>query len=149
MRLADIVVSNTEGEIVGVDLSKALLAQAEVNANGRDRVSLQHLDGHDLDTLEQASFDAVFSNAAMHWMSRDPLKVAQGAYHVLRSGGRFVSEMGGAYNVAGVRAELYASLRQRGHSPEQVDPFWWPTVKQQTRILEQAGFTVETCGQFS
>jgi SAM-dependent methyltransferase len=36
---------------------------------------------------------AVFSNAALHWMKRDPNKVIEGVHRVLKEGGRFVGEV--------------------------------------------------------
>src|SRR4051794_22877021 len=45
-----------------------------------------------------SEFDAVFSNAALHWM-RDADAVISGVYRALVPGGRFVAEMGGYGNV--------------------------------------------------
>lgn len=46
-------------------------------------------------------FDAVFSNATLHWCKRDPLGVLKGVRNVLKPGGRFVAEMGGFMNCIG------------------------------------------------
>ena len=45
--------------------------------------------------------DKIFSNAALHWCSRDPLGVLENACKILKAGGLFVAEMGGHGNVAG------------------------------------------------
>jgi len=49
----------------------------------------------------QEGYDAVFSNAALHWCKRDPLGVVQGVRRALKPGGRFVAEMGGFMNCIG------------------------------------------------
>ena len=49
----------------------------------------------------QDKFDAVFSNAALHWCKRDPLGVLVSASKILKPGGRIVAEMGGFMNVIG------------------------------------------------
>ncbi|KAK4047814.1 hypothetical protein OIV83_005157 [Microbotryomycetes sp. JL201] len=135
------------GLIVGVDSSADLLAKAKELLSGDGNVELVLRDGHDLGTLpdSDAKFDAVFSNAALHWMSRDPQAVADGAHKVLKHGGRFVAEMGGFMNVAGVRAALYDAVAKRGQDPASLDPFYWPTPAAHTRVLEKAGFRVESC----
>src|SRR5579862_4266048 len=59
------------------------------------------LDAHVMDGTKLAfenEFDAVFSNAALHWM-RDPDAVIAGVWRALKPGGRFVAECGGAGNV--------------------------------------------------
>ncbi|ORY88679.1 S-adenosyl-L-methionine-dependent methyltransferase [Leucosporidium creatinivorum] len=137
--------------IVGVDLSANLLAKAKANAaasSAGDNLTLIERDGHDLSTLpaeHQGAFDAVFSSAAMHWMKREPKEVAKGAYGVLKKGGRFVSEMGGALNMVGVRSTLHQVLKRRGHEVEKLDPWYFPTPTEQKRVLGKAGFRVESC----
>ncbi|KAK4047292.1 hypothetical protein OIO90_006253 [Microbotryomycetes sp. JL221] len=135
----------SRGRVLGVDSSQDLLERATELTRNSPNVELVQLDGHDLGTLESTQFDAVFSNAALHWMSRDPQAVAKGAYHVLKPKGRFVAEMGGYMNCAGVRAALYQAVRERGQDPQTLDPFYWPTVEAHTKVLENAGFRVETC----
>lgn len=91
------------GSIVGFDASPDLLAKARANAASfplSDRtttpVTWIEGDGHDLEKSEEKEgFDAVFSNAALHWMKRDPAQVVRGVYGLLKSGGRFVGEVCG------------------------------------------------------
>ena len=53
----------------------------------------------------------IFSNAALHWCSKDPLAVLVNVHKILEKGGLFVAEMGGHGNVAGteLRSE-YSSV---------------------------------------
>ncbi len=50
-------------------------------------------------------FDAVFSNAALHWMRRADEVIAR-VRRALRPGGRFVGEFGGHGNVAAISLPL-------------------------------------------
>src|SRR6266849_4306388 len=59
-------------------------------------------------------FDAVFSNAALHWMKSDPDAVIAGVARALKPGGRFVAEMGGHGCVAAITVALITVLQRRG-----------------------------------
>ena len=100
-------------------------------------------DAESLDLTKQAErfgqFDAVFSNAALHWMT-DPDAVATGIFAVLKQGGRFVGEMGGAGNLALLRAGISEELAGRGYALPDQDPIWYPAVEEFTRLYCVAGF---------
>lgn len=49
----------------------------------------------------ERSFDAAFSNAALHWCKRNPAGVLESLKRALKPGGRFVCEMGGFMNCIG------------------------------------------------
>jgi len=93
--------------------------------------------------LERADqeFDAVFSNAALHWMT-EPDRVVDGVRRALRPGGRFVGEMGGAGNVARIRAALVAALDRRGLDGAAAVPWYFPSPEDYRASLEAHGFTV-------
>lgn len=126
-------------ELVGVDASPELVAAARergVDARVGDGQTLV------LDQTFDAAFDAVFSNAAMHWMKRDPDAVIRGAWKALVPGGRFVAELGGAGNVARIREALHAALRRRGVEPDAIDPWYFARPRAYRARLERAGFAV-------
>jgi trans-aconitate methyltransferase len=87
-------------------------------------------------------FDAVFSNAALHWM-RDQNAVLAGVYRALKPGGRFVAEMGGHNNTAAVIVALSAVLARRGIDARPLNPWYFPSATAYRKKLETAGFTVE------
>ncbi|KAJ3414917.1 hypothetical protein HDV05_005866 [Chytridiales sp. JEL 0842] len=89
---------------------------------------------------EEGPFTAVFSNAALHWMSKDPEGVIRGVRKMLRKGGRFVAEMGGHMNIATVHGALINALKRRGIDGEKVSPFFFPTDKQYHALLASNGF---------
>ncbi len=120
--------------VVGVDGSAEQVAAAR--ARGLDA---RQADGQSLDF--DAAFDAVFSNAALHWMRRADAVIA-GVWRALKPGGRFVGEMGGAGNVAGIITALVAALDRRGLDGQAANPWYFPTPEDYRRRLEGQGFEV-------
>ncbi len=91
-------------------------------------------------------FDAVVSNAALHWMP-DQDAVLGGARGLLRTGGRLVAEQGGAGNVAllwGAVDEAFAAVGL----PQPRLPWVFPTAAEQAARLERAGFRVRLLQHF-
>ncbi|KAG0270752.1 hypothetical protein BGZ95_001563 [Linnemannia exigua] len=129
--------------VVAVDAS-AVMIQAARRIGCQDA---RVVDGHDLieDTdLATGQFDAVFSNAALHWMKKDPERVIQGVNKCLKPEGRFVAECGGYMDLCEVRSGLHMALKKRGvKNPDEYDPWFFPGVNTYTRMLEQNGFRVE------
>jgi SAM-dependent methyltransferase len=120
--------------VVGVDASAEQVAAAR--AQGLDA---RVMSGAELSF--SAEFDAVFSNAALHWM-REPDRVIDGVWRALKPGGRFVAECGGAGNVAAVRAALIAALDRRGLDGRTADPWYFATPEEYRARLERRGFRV-------
>ena len=118
--------------ITGVDSSVTMIAAAK--ALGLDAIVA---DGHKLDYVDK--FDAVFSNAALHWMP-NPEEVIHGVWNALKPGGRFVGEFGGFGNIAKIIAALEAQLSMRGISPD--NPWFFPTSEQYSELLTGRGFKV-------
>jgi SAM-dependent methyltransferase len=86
-------------------------------------------------------FDAVFSNAAMHWMRR-PEAVLRGVHNALKPGGRFVAELGGAGCVDTIRRVLIAGLDRRGVDGSKADPWYFPSDSEYRPLLGAHGFAV-------
>jgi SAM-dependent methyltransferase len=93
------------------------------------------------DMTFEREFDAVFSNAALHWMKDAPRVVANVA-RALRPGGRFVAEMGGYRCVETIRGALVAELDRRGYDGEAASPWYFPSPDEYRAHLVGAGFTV-------
>jgi trans-aconitate methyltransferase len=121
-------------EVVGVDASENLIQAAQ--ALGLDA---QMMDGHKLEF--DRPFDAVFSNAALHWM-KQPEQVIAGVWRSLKPSGRFVGEFGGAGNVATIHQALMDRMRALGYDPEALNPWYFPTPVAYQTQLEAAGFEV-------
>jgi SAM-dependent methyltransferase len=86
-------------------------------------------------------FDAVFSNAALHWM-RNPEAVISGVCRALRSKGRFVAEFGGHGCVAKIKKALVGALNRRGLDGEAAVPWYFPTAEEYSTLLNKAGFSI-------
>ena len=123
-------------DVVAVDSSAAQVAAAR--ARGLDaRVA-------NAEMLEfTAEFDAVFSNAALHWM-RNPNAVLTSVHNALKPGGRFVAELGGADCVITIRTALTEALARRGLDAAACDPWFFPTAVDYRARLESHDFVVET-----
>jgi len=119
--------------VVGVDASPEMIAAAR----GRG-LDARVMPGEALDFA--AEFDAVFSNAALHWM-RDAGAVARGVMRALKPGARFVGEMGGAGNVAAIWDGIHTGLAARGFSVPAEAMHWYPSIADFTRVYADAGFT--------
>jgi trans-aconitate methyltransferase len=123
-------------QVVGVDASPAMIAAAR--ALGLDA---HVIDGHMLQFNQE--FDAVFSNAALHWM-KQPEKVIGGVWRALKPGGRFVGECGGRGNVATIVSALESGLAARGIDSAHVNPWYFPDAAEYKNRLETCGFIVNT-----
>jgi trans-aconitate methyltransferase len=88
-------------------------------------------------------FDAVFSNAALHWMKRADDVIA-GVYRALKLGGRFVAECGGYGCVQTIRCALVAALDRRAVDGESRVPWYFPTPGDYAPRLEAAGLRVDS-----
>lgn len=124
-------------QVVAVDSSPDMVAAARrrgLDARLMDATRLT-FDGE---------FDAVFSNAVLHWIKDDPDAAISCAYRALRRPGRFVGEMGGHGCVAAVNVALIVGLEKRG-IPNAVSfcPWYFPTVDDYTARLERTGFVAE------
>jgi SAM-dependent methyltransferase len=119
-------------QVIGIDASEEMAEAARARG-----IEAYAGDGQALDHDRQ--FDAVFSNAALHWML-DADGVAAGVFRALRPGGRFVGEMGGEGNIAILRGGIRAELIERGYSLPPSDPQWYPSVEEFTRVYARAGF---------
>lgn len=89
----------------------------------------------------EEEYDAVFSNAALHWM-KQPERVIDSVGHALRPGGRFVAEFGGSGNVGAIVNALTGELAAHGIDWQSRFPWYFPSVGQYTPLLEQGGFEV-------
>lgn len=100
-------------------------------------------------SLRPGAYTKIFSNAALHWILRDPstrASVLRAAHSALRPGGTFVFEMGGAGNVAEVHGALLSALVHRGISIQAAraaSPWFFPSEPAITALLQRTGFRVD------
>ncbi len=128
------VLRDRGSEPVGTDPSAEFIAAArELGLDAREQ------DARELDFEDE--FDAVFSNAVLHWIGEADL-VIEKVYRALRTGGRFVAEFGGYGNCAAIEQALVAELELRGIEASTASPWYFPTTDEYHDKLAAAGFTV-------
>jgi trans-aconitate methyltransferase len=131
--------------LTGVDASPAMLAAARQRnlPNTRGLTFEQH-DATALPYHQQ--FDAVFSNAALHWITglSGQQAMLAGVHRALHPGGRFVAEMGGHGNIASIRTALQATLAPFHIDAEATAASFFPSPDLYRRLLEAANFTVQS-----
>jgi SAM-dependent methyltransferase len=120
--------------VIGVDASAP-----QIDAARKLDLDARIMNGEALDF--DCEFDAVFSNAALHWMS-NPAKVIAGVRRALKAHGRFVAEFGGHGCVAKIRKALVEALNRRGAKGEAASLWYFPTVEDYTQQLIHGGFVV-------
>jgi trans-aconitate methyltransferase len=131
--------------VTGVDASPTMLAAAR-QRNLKVARGLTY-EQHDATALPyQNQFDAVFSNAALHWITglSGQQAMLAGVRRALRPGGRFVAEMGGQGNIAAIRTALQATLAPFKIDAEAAAASFYPSPAIYRRLLEAAGFTIQS-----
>jgi trans-aconitate methyltransferase len=124
--------------LTGVDASPTMVAAARARG--------LNIDHHPAESLPYDSeFDAAFSNAALHWIPEATQPAALAAIHrALKPSGRFVAEMGGFANIAAIRVALQTTLAPYGIDAEAAAASFYPSPATYRRMLEAAGFTVQS-----
>ena len=121
--------------VVGLDNGANAIAQARANY---PNLHFELGDATDLQWDE--AFDAVFSNAVLHWIGQ-PEKVISGVWRALKPGGRFVAEFGGKGNIQAIAKAIHHALLSSGYaSDEPFNPWYFPSIAEYGTLLEQQGF---------
>ena len=130
-------IAKSGAAVIGIDLSADMIEAARRKYPGIDfRIG----DGERF-SLERP-VDAVFSNAALHWMSR-PERVIRCVRDALKPGGRFVAEFGGKGNVGTVVDAIIRVLRRDfGMEVADRNPWYFPSIGEYSALLERQGFRV-------
>jgi len=133
-------IAEAGAKAIGLDRSPEMVSQARANYPD---IEFQTGDATDFAFAEP--FDAVFSNAALHWVPQAG-DVARCVARVLKPGGRFVAEFGGKGNVRWLVAAATAALERRGY-PVRI-PWYFPGVAEYSALLEQHGFEIRLASLF-
>lgn len=122
-------IAATGAEVVGLDHSLEMIAEAK-----RLYPDLTFVQGDAQSFSVDEPYDAIFSNAALHWIQR-PQETAHSIARALKPGGRFIAEFGGAGNVVQITAALEAAatkiLGETIHHP-----WYFPKISEFSSLLE-------------
>ena len=125
-------------KVVGIDNSPDMIAGARQRG-----LDVRMMDARSI--IFDGEFDAVFSNAALHWIKDDPDAPVAGAFRALVDGGRFVGELGGHGCVGAITVALLATLERRGiEDALSLIPWYFPTVDEYEIRLRRAGFVPQS-----
>ncbi|RTR36211.1 class I SAM-dependent methyltransferase [Robertmurraya yapensis] len=130
-------------DVVGVDSSVNMVEQAknkypDINFIVEDATSLEY----------DSEFDAVFSNATLHWV-KPPIKALLGIYDSLKPGGRFVAEFGGKGNVQTISNGILFEIEAAGFEFKKAHfPWFYPSIAEYSTLMEEVGFRVTFAQHF-
>jgi trans-aconitate methyltransferase len=129
-------------DVIGVDSSPSMLDLARKNySNLRFELG-------DATQLKYASyFDAVFSNAVLHWVT-DQERATASIAEVLKTGGRFVAEFGGKGNVKTIATAIYNALESASYPFDKPSPWFYPSIGEYASLLERFGLEVTFATMF-
>jgi ubiquinone/menaquinone biosynthesis C-methylase UbiE len=129
-------ISLSGAHVTGCDLSSEMIEAAKIKYP-----SIPFYTADASDFRSEQPFDAVFSNAALHWMKHAD-QVVHNIASLLRPGGRFICEFGGSGNVSAVTDAIGKVLSSRfGIDSSTRHPWYFPTIGQYSTLLEAHGFT--------
>src|SRR5271165_5190167 len=129
-------IAATGAQVTGIDRSPEMIRQAR-EAYPAIRFEVANATKIPM----QESFDAVFSNATLHWI-KEPEKVISETSRLLRPGGRFVAEFGGHGNIAGLVAAAERAWDILQLPPPMPNPWYYPGLGEYAGLLEKHGLEV-------
>jgi trans-aconitate methyltransferase len=137
------LIARAGARVTGIDNSPAMLEIA--------RATYPDLDFHVMSATNfhfNSLFDAVFSNAVLHWVL-DKYTAIDHIYHALRPGGRLILEMGGKGNNEDILVTTRRVLTRHGYySNAAVQPWYFPSLAEYTTLLERRGFRIQFAAHF-
>ncbi|MBS7526084.1 methyltransferase domain-containing protein [Fusibacter paucivorans] len=127
-------IAESGAEVVGIDASEAMVLRAQQKYSS---ISFSVMDATAL--AFETAFDAVFSNAVLHWVLEKE-RVLESIYQVLKPGGRMVVEFGGKDNCSQINQRIIENIEARGYTYQ--FPWYFPSIGEYAQLLERVGFEV-------
>ncbi|CAI6082888.1 class I SAM-dependent methyltransferase [Cohnella sp. JJ-181] len=136
-------INQAGAHVTGMDFSKEMIGEAR-----RKYPQIPFFVGDGEYFTVDSKYDAVFSNAALHWMKK-PRAVIAGVWNHLKPGGRFVAEFGGKGNVETIVQAIGEVLREDFDTDaDKLNPWYFPSIAEYSALLEQQGFRVAYAAHF-
>jgi trans-aconitate methyltransferase len=134
-------IAQSGATVVGLDSSPDMIASARAKYP-----AIEFVLGDARTFAFDAPFDAVFSNAVLHWV-RPPEDAVRCISAALRPGGRFVAEFGGKDNIARIAAAARGALRQVTGA-DLPNALYFPSIGEYAALLEAHGLEVQAAWLF-
>lgn len=128
-------IESAGAKVVGVDSSPEMVKAARARG-----IEAYVMSGDAL--TFNGEFDAVFSNAALHWMKNYPA-VIRGVDAALKPGGRFVGEFGADGNIQRLISGMEASFARNPDFGTFNNPWFFPSELAYAAALSSGGFAVD------
>ncbi len=128
-------IERRSAKVIGVDTSTEMIEQCQAKG-------IEAYVGSVTELPYEEVFDAVFSNAMLHWV-KDARTAVQNIAKALKCGGRFVCEFGGEGNVYHVISAMQKVLEAHPEFGTFENPWYFPSVETYTALLESEGFSVK------
>lgn len=130
------IMASAGADVIGIDLSENMIRKAKekfptIPFFVKDVIQL---DAHN-------EFDAVFSNATLHWV-QPPEKALANIFNSLKEGGRFVAEFGGKGNVEKITQQIFKQIKEAGIEKNIISPWYFPSIGEYSSLMESIGFRV-------
>lgn len=125
-------IATSGAEVLGIDSAPSMINQARKTYN---HLHFEVADATNLQFTEE--FDAVFSNAVLHWI-KEPQKVIASIYRALKPGGRFVAEFGGKGNIKSIITAVNNAIGDPSYWVN-VNPWYFPSISEYGTLLENQG----------
>ena len=131
-------ISKSGATVIGIDASENMINAAKEKY---DKIDFYVKDAANFQFEEP--FDAIFSNAVLHWVLESEKSVIS-MFDNLKNRGRLVLEFGGKGNVRIILDAVDKILRESGF-PEKakIKNWYFPSISEYTNLLEKNGFEVE------
>ncbi|MFB2838630.1 class I SAM-dependent methyltransferase [Floridanema evergladense] len=131
-------IASMGAKVSGIDADKNMIEEARQNYP-----NLHWLIADARNFQVDEPMDAVFSNAALHWI-KEANAVIQCVYQALKPGGRFVAEFGGRGNIGAIAIALFTTLENMElGNPQTLNPWYFPSIAEYATLLEQQQFEVK------
>jgi ubiquinone/menaquinone biosynthesis C-methylase UbiE len=130
-------IAETGAIVTGTDRSAEMIRQAREK---HPALKFTVMDARELE-FAGGQFDAVFSNAALHWI-KEPELVIEGIAKCLEPGGRFVAEFGGKGNIGTLIAACESAWKNSASTEKMPNPWYFPSLAEYAGLLEKHGFEV-------
>jgi len=129
-------IAESGANVVGLDSSPAMIGQARQNFPKLSFV---------LESVTSmryaAEFDALFSNAALHWVL-DAEAAGKAMSFALRKGGRLVAEFGGHGNIQTIERAIVSTMTRYLGDNVPASNNYFPSISEYSAILEHSGLEV-------